>query len=238
MTESRLWPPSTREGGNSLRRSSVPQPAKASHDGGCADRSGARCLAAALSASATLLALWPWVESSRLSDGRGGGERPRADRVGHDTAEQVATVRMPQVERVAMGGAQQLVAVVGAARRRRWWAARERLARHVAPAARAVPDASNIGLSARWGRIRSTRAPHGGTPTGFGTLALVDPAGPVPAPGPAGMETAPRGDDAAGHAFLGSTDLQPLGSRFGRKQRGGLLGHLPGRGPRRRAGHL
>jgi hypothetical protein len=44
MTESRLWLPSTSEGGTSSRRSSVPQPTKVSHDGGHADRSGARVL--------------------------------------------------------------------------------------------------------------------------------------------------------------------------------------------------
>lgn len=60
-------------------------------------------------------------------------------------AEQVAAARMPEVERAAMGGALQLVAVVGSARRRRWWEARDRLTQHAAPAARKVPDASNIG---------------------------------------------------------------------------------------------
>lgn len=60
-------------------------------------------------------------------------------------AEQVAAARMPDVERAAMGGALQLVAVVGAARRRRWWEARERLTQHAAPAAREVSDESNIG---------------------------------------------------------------------------------------------
>jgi hypothetical protein len=69
MTESRLWPPSTCEGGSSSRRPSVPRPTKASHEVRV-------CLAAAPPASATLLALWPRVESSRLSDGRGGGEGP------------------------------------------------------------------------------------------------------------------------------------------------------------------
>ncbi|MEV5353116.1 helix-turn-helix domain-containing protein [Streptomyces sp. NPDC052693] len=59
-------------------------------------------------------------------------------------AEQVAAARMPEVEQAAMGGALQLVAVVGSARRRRWWEARERLTQHAAPAARKVPDASNI----------------------------------------------------------------------------------------------
>ncbi|GHA28548.1 transcriptional regulator [Streptomyces tauricus] len=60
-------------------------------------------------------------------------------------AEQVATAQMPEVERKAMAGALQLVAVVAATRRRRWWEARERLVKHAAPAARAVPDDSNIG---------------------------------------------------------------------------------------------
>jgi hypothetical protein len=43
-----------------------------------------------------------------------------------------------------MGGALQLVAVVGAARRRRWWQARQRLTEHAAAAARQVPDSSNV----------------------------------------------------------------------------------------------
>ncbi|WP_328657535.1 helix-turn-helix domain-containing protein [Streptomyces sp. NBC_00334] len=60
-------------------------------------------------------------------------------------AEQVAAARLPDVERAAMGGALQLVAVVGAARRRRWWEARHRLTEYAAPAARKVPDSSNIG---------------------------------------------------------------------------------------------
>ncbi|KUF20044.1 helix-turn-helix domain-containing protein [Streptomyces silvensis] len=60
-------------------------------------------------------------------------------------AERVASARMPEVERKAMDGALQLVAVLGAARRRRWAQARERLVQHAAPAARAVPDVTNIG---------------------------------------------------------------------------------------------
>lgn len=63
-------------------------------------------------------------------------------------AEQIAAARVPEVERTAMAGALQLVAVVGAARRRRWWEARERLREHAAKAARAVPDASNIARTA------------------------------------------------------------------------------------------
>ncbi|MEV5977473.1 helix-turn-helix transcriptional regulator [Streptomyces sp. NPDC052114] len=59
-------------------------------------------------------------------------------------AEQVATAHMPEVERQAMGGALQLVAVLAASRRRRWWEARERLVEHAAPAACAVPDDSNV----------------------------------------------------------------------------------------------
>ncbi|MDQ0933818.1 helix-turn-helix domain-containing protein [Streptomyces turgidiscabies] len=60
-------------------------------------------------------------------------------------AEQVAAAQMPDVDRAAMGGALQLVAVVAAARRRRWWEARERLTRYAAPAARTVSDSSNVG---------------------------------------------------------------------------------------------
>lgn len=59
-------------------------------------------------------------------------------------AEQVAAARIPELERTAMGGALQLVAVVGAARRRQWWAARERLREHAASVARKVPDDSNV----------------------------------------------------------------------------------------------
>lgn len=60
MTESRLWPPFASEGGASSRRSSVPQPTKVSHDGGHADRSGARvsrCSPAGLSHAAGFVAL-------------------------------------------------------------------------------------------------------------------------------------------------------------------------------------
>ncbi|MFH9074041.1 helix-turn-helix domain-containing protein [Streptomyces alboflavus] len=60
-------------------------------------------------------------------------------------AERVASARIPEMERTAMDGALQLVAVLGAARRRRWAEARERLVRRAAPAACAVPDGSNIG---------------------------------------------------------------------------------------------
>jgi transcriptional regulator with XRE-family HTH domain len=73
------------------------------------------------------------------------GQPAEAEELALRAAEQVATSRMPEVERAAMGGALQLVAVVGAARRRRWWEARERLTQLAAPAAREVPDASNIG---------------------------------------------------------------------------------------------
>lgn len=73
------------------------------------------------------------------------GQPAEAEELALRAAEQIATARMPEVERGAMWGALQLVAVVGAARRRQWWEARERLTRHVAPAARAVPDESNIG---------------------------------------------------------------------------------------------
>ncbi|MFG3099084.1 helix-turn-helix domain-containing protein [Streptomyces sp. NPDC048182] len=60
-------------------------------------------------------------------------------------AEQVGATPLPETERAAMSGALQLVAVMASARRRRWFEARERLRRHAAPAARAVPDGSNIG---------------------------------------------------------------------------------------------
>nr|WP_237556466.1 transcriptional regulator [Streptomyces sp. SID5464] len=73
------------------------------------------------------------------------GQPAEAEELALRAAEQIATARMPEVERVAMGGALQLVAVVGAARRRQWWEARERLTRYAAPAARVVPDVSNIG---------------------------------------------------------------------------------------------
>ncbi|MEI5100498.1 transcriptional regulator [Streptomyces sp. PmtG] len=73
------------------------------------------------------------------------GQPNEAEELALRAAEHVATVRMPEVERQAMGGALQLVAVLGAARRRRWWQARERLVQHAAPAARSVPDRSNIG---------------------------------------------------------------------------------------------
>jgi transcriptional regulator with XRE-family HTH domain len=71
------------------------------------------------------------------------GQPGEAEELALRAAEQVAASRMPEVERAAMGGALQLVAVVGAARRRRWWEARERLSQHAAPAARKVPDGSN-----------------------------------------------------------------------------------------------
>jgi transcriptional regulator with XRE-family HTH domain len=73
------------------------------------------------------------------------GQPGEAEELALRAAEQVAAARLPEVERAAMGGALQLVAVVGAARRRRWWEARERLREHAAPAARAVPDGSNVG---------------------------------------------------------------------------------------------
>ncbi|MFR9793133.1 helix-turn-helix domain-containing protein [Streptomyces sp. MB22_4] len=74
------------------------------------------------------------------------GQPSEAEELASRAAEQVATARIPKVERTAMSGALQLVAVVGAARRRRWWEARQRLTEHAAPAARQVPDGSNI----RW----------------------------------------------------------------------------------------
>ncbi|MFB8777302.1 transcriptional regulator [Streptomyces broussonetiae] len=73
------------------------------------------------------------------------GQPAEAEELALRAAEQVAAARMPEAERAAMGGALQLVAVVGAARRRRWWEARDRLTTHAAPAARSVPDTSNIG---------------------------------------------------------------------------------------------
>ncbi|MEW2165867.1 helix-turn-helix transcriptional regulator [Streptomyces sp. NPDC007084] len=60
-------------------------------------------------------------------------------------AERVGAARLPEIERAALGGALQLVAVVGAARRRRWREARERLERYAGPAACRVPGASNVG---------------------------------------------------------------------------------------------
>ncbi|MEU6222228.1 helix-turn-helix transcriptional regulator [Streptomyces sp. NPDC047042] len=72
------------------------------------------------------------------------GQPAEAEELALRAAERVATARMPEIERAAMEGALQLVAVVGSARRRRWWEARERLTQHAAPAARMVPDASNI----------------------------------------------------------------------------------------------
>lgn len=72
------------------------------------------------------------------------GQPAEAEELALRAAEQVGATQIPEVERSAMGGALQLVAVVGAVRRRRWWEARERLTRHAAPAARAVSDGSNI----------------------------------------------------------------------------------------------
>ncbi|MDT0435592.1 MULTISPECIES: helix-turn-helix domain-containing protein [Streptomyces] len=73
------------------------------------------------------------------------GQPGEAEELALRAAEQVATARLPEVQKAAMGGALQLVAVVGAARRRQWWEARERLTEKAAPAARRVGDASNIG---------------------------------------------------------------------------------------------
>ncbi|XVV32952.1 helix-turn-helix domain-containing protein (plasmid) [Streptomyces sp. CA-100214] len=73
------------------------------------------------------------------------GQPAEAEEFALRAAEQVAAARLPEVERTAMAGALQLVAVVGAARRRRWWEARGRLTKYAAPAARAVPDSSNVG---------------------------------------------------------------------------------------------
>ncbi|MEU6993144.1 helix-turn-helix domain-containing protein [Streptomyces sp. NPDC046465] len=73
------------------------------------------------------------------------GQPAEAEELALRAAEDVATAQMPDVERTAMAGALQLVAVLGASRRRRWWEARDRLVEYAAPAARAVPDVSNIG---------------------------------------------------------------------------------------------
>ncbi|MEU1132171.1 helix-turn-helix domain-containing protein [Streptomyces sp. NPDC005900] len=73
------------------------------------------------------------------------GQPAEAEELALRAAEDVVDARMREVERTAMRGALQLVAVVGASRRRRWWEARERLVQHAGPAARAVPDDSNIG---------------------------------------------------------------------------------------------
>ncbi|MER7578010.1 transcriptional regulator [Streptomyces sp. NPDC126514] len=72
------------------------------------------------------------------------GRPAEAEELALQAAEQVAKAPLPQIERTAMGGALQLVAVVGAARCRRWWQARQRLTEHAAPAARKVPDSSNV----------------------------------------------------------------------------------------------
>ncbi|MER7403423.1 helix-turn-helix domain-containing protein [Streptomyces sp. NPDC000070] len=72
------------------------------------------------------------------------GQPGEAEELALRAAEQVATAQVPEADRTAMGGALQLVAIVAAARRRRWWEARERLTQHAAPAARAVPDGSNV----------------------------------------------------------------------------------------------
>ncbi|MYU22861.1 helix-turn-helix transcriptional regulator [Streptomyces sp. SID8352] len=73
------------------------------------------------------------------------GQPAEAEELALHAAEQVAAAPLPAVEQAAMGGALQLVAVVAAARRRRWWEARDRLVTHAAPAARQVPDTSNVG---------------------------------------------------------------------------------------------
>ncbi|MDH6628754.1 transcriptional regulator with XRE-family HTH domain [Streptomyces sp. LBL] len=73
------------------------------------------------------------------------GQPGEAEELSLRAAEQVAAAQVPELERAAMEGALQLVVVVGNARRRRWWEARERLREHAAPAARQVPDGSNVG---------------------------------------------------------------------------------------------
>ncbi|MFE6526863.1 helix-turn-helix domain-containing protein [Streptomyces sp. NPDC057794] len=72
------------------------------------------------------------------------GRPGEAEELALRAAEQVATARVPEVDRTAMAGALQLVAVVGSARRRRWWEARHRLREHAVTAARMVPDDSNV----------------------------------------------------------------------------------------------
>ncbi|MGY6019625.1 helix-turn-helix domain-containing protein [Streptomyces spinosirectus] len=72
------------------------------------------------------------------------GQPAEAQELAVLAAEQVAAATIPEPERAAMGGALQLVAVVGAARRRRWWEARDRLTQQAAPAARTVGDDSNV----------------------------------------------------------------------------------------------
>jgi transcriptional regulator with XRE-family HTH domain len=73
------------------------------------------------------------------------GQPAEAEELALRAAEQIGAAQIPEVERAAMGGALQLVAVVAEARRRRWWEARARLREHAAPAARQVPDTANVG---------------------------------------------------------------------------------------------
>ncbi|MEU9379989.1 helix-turn-helix transcriptional regulator [Streptomyces sp. NPDC048279] len=72
------------------------------------------------------------------------GQPAEAKELALRAAEQVSAAQIPDLEKTAMGGALQLVAVVGETRRRQWWAARERLREHAAPAARQVPDNTNV----------------------------------------------------------------------------------------------
>ncbi|MFG3017646.1 helix-turn-helix domain-containing protein [Streptomyces sp. NPDC048254] len=72
------------------------------------------------------------------------GQPAEAEELALRAAEQVSAGQIPEMQKAAMGGALQLVAVVGETRRRRWWDARERLREHAAPAARQVTDGTNV----------------------------------------------------------------------------------------------
>ncbi|MFJ4684002.1 helix-turn-helix domain-containing protein [Streptomyces sp. NPDC088789] len=72
------------------------------------------------------------------------GQPAEAEELALCAAEQVATAQIPEDERTAMGGALQLVAVVGATRRQQWWEARHRLTEHAAPAALKIADSRNL----------------------------------------------------------------------------------------------
>ncbi|MFF3642109.1 helix-turn-helix domain-containing protein [Streptomyces sp. NPDC002564] len=72
------------------------------------------------------------------------GQPGEAEELALRSAEQVAAATLPDVERAALGGALQLVAVVGAARMRQWDTARSRLRERAEPAARRVGDSTNV----------------------------------------------------------------------------------------------
>ncbi|MEU9337529.1 helix-turn-helix transcriptional regulator [Streptomyces sp. NPDC048290] len=72
------------------------------------------------------------------------GQPAEAEELALRSAEKLAGEPVAEADRTAMGGALQLVAVVGAARRRQWGPARQRLREHAAPAARRVGDDSNL----------------------------------------------------------------------------------------------